>query len=323
MKEFYRQRETQLTLMPADGNQLIRQVLDLTRARWEDMPQQRGTTIDVQTELAPELPAIIGVESEIREALTNLVFNAIDAMPEGGTLSLRTRTVPGTAPSTPPHVLMEVSDTGAGMDEETQRRCMEPFFTTKGERGTGLGLAMVYGIAQRHRAEIEIESVVGKGTTIRLIFAAPAEMTNGQPVRPPTEYATPSRLRILAIDDDPLVLKSVQHALEADGHVVQVANHGQEGIDAFHAARESDQPFALVITDLGMPSVDGRKVASSVKAASPSTPVILLTGWGQRLVAEGEVPPGVDQVLSKPPKLLELREALVRCCQPARPQETP
>jgi signal transduction histidine kinase/CHASE3 domain sensor protein/CheY-like chemotaxis protein len=315
MREFYRQREPQLALAPVDLNRMAQQVLELTRARWSDMPQQRGITIDARTVLAADLPAIMGVESEIREALTNLVFNAIDAMPEGGKLTLRTKIPESASASTPRHVHVEISDSGTGMDEETKRRCLEPFFTTKGERGTGLGLAMVYGIVQRHRAEVEIESAAGEGTTMRLIFSVPEEIPAG-PVQARTEFATPSRLRILIIDDDPLVLKSVQHALEADGHIVTAANQGQEGIDAFAAAQNGHEPFAVVITDLGMPYVDGRKVATAVKAASPATSVILLTGWGQRLVADGEVPPHVDHVLSKPPKLRELREALARCCQP-------
>jgi CheY-like chemotaxis protein len=120
----------------------------------------------------------------------------------------------------------------------------------------------------------------------------------------------PPRLRILSVDDDPLLIKSLRDALEADGHAVVTANGGQAGIDAFSEAEERDERFAVVITDLGMPYVDGRKVASAIKNDSPSTPVILLTGWGQRLVAEGDIPPHVDRVLNKPPKLKELRAAL-------------
>jgi signal transduction histidine kinase len=180
MREFYRSREPELTLPPVDLTRLLPQVVDLTRARWSDMPQQQGLVIDMHLDLAPELPAILGVESELREALINLIFNAVDAMPEGGTLTLRTRvaTPAAGAQDAPLRVQVEVCDTGIGMDEETRRRCLEPFFTTKDERGTGLGLAMVYGIVQRHNAELEIESAVGEGTTIRLIFAAPAVVEN-------------------------------------------------------------------------------------------------------------------------------------------------
>jgi CheY-like chemotaxis protein/anti-sigma regulatory factor (Ser/Thr protein kinase) len=285
---------------------LAQQVLDLTRARWSDMPQKRGVMIHLQSELASNLPPIAGVESEIREALINLVFNAVDAMPEGGTLTLRTKTSgePGQE-----HVDVEVADSGIGMDEETRRRCLEPFFTTKGERGTGLGLAMVYGVAQRHNAEVDVDSARGKGTCVRMRFSVATEAGSDTATVPPNE-PIPSRKRILIVDDDPLLIKSLRDALESDGHAVIAAHGGQEGINLFQSAQDRREPFAVVITDLGMPYVDGRKVASAVKTTCPSTPVILLTGWGQRIVAEGDVPPHVNRVLSKPPKLRELRAAL-------------
>ena len=309
MREFYRQQEPQLELASVDLSRLAQQVLDLTRVRWNDMPQQRGKMIQLKTELSPQLPPIAGSESEIREALINLVFNAVDAMPEGGTLTLRTKVGQSARSAGSRQVHLEVADTGVGMDDATRRRCLEPFFTTKGERGTGLGLAMVYGIAQRHNAEIEIESATGKGTTVRLDFPVSlAEETGpGQPEVSPT---TKMRLRLLVVDDDPLLTKSLRDTLEADGHSVVTASGGQEGIDTFNASERSGERFAAVITDLGMPYVDGRKVASAIKATVPSKPVIMLTGWGQRLVAEGDIPPHVDRVLNKPPKLRELRSAL-------------
>ena len=315
MREFYREHEPQLLLAPISLNRVAEQVIDLTRARWRDLPQERGIVIRMQTELAPDLPAIMGAASEIRDALTNLIFNAVDAMPEGGTLTLRTRAFPAPAATenqeSPTLVRLEVCDTGVGMDEETKRRCLEPFFTTKGERGTGLGLAMVYGMAQRHSAEVEIESEPGKGTTTRLVFpsAAPAAVSM---VRPPAPPRPAQSLRILVVDDDPLLIKSLQDTLASDGHHVTTADGGQAGINAFVAAQQRREPFAVVITDLGMPFVDGRKVAAAVKSASPSTPVILLTGWGQRLITADEIPAHVDRVLNKPPRLLHLRTALAR-----------
>jgi CheY-like chemotaxis protein len=195
------------------------------------------------------------------------------------------------------------------MDADTRRRCLEPFFTTKGERGTGLGLATVYGMVQRHAGEIEIDSAPGLGATVRLAFNAAPEPATSMRSAPP-DYARPVRLRILVVDDDPLLLKSLRDTLDADGHAVTVANGGQAGIDAFIAARDAGTPFSIVITDLGMPYVDGRQVSARVKQLSPSTPVVLLTGWGQRLVDDGDVPMHVDRVLNKPPKLSELRPAL-------------
>jgi len=311
MREFYRQREPQLLSTPVQLNALVQQVVDLTEARWSDMPQQRGVVVRLETELASDLPTVLGVESEVREAMINLVFNAVDAMPNGGVLTLRTRCAEspaGDGDTAARHAIVEVSDTGTGMDEDTRRRCLEPFFTTKGERGTGLGLAMVYGVAQRHGAEIGIDSIVGSGTTVRLSFPATAIASAVSTL--PVPQAPVRRLRVLLVDDDPMVLKSLCDTLELDGHLVVAANGGQAGIDAFLTALRSDAAFDVVITDLGMPYIDGRKVAGAVKAGAAATPVILLTGWGQRLVADGDVPPHVDRVLSKPPKLREVRAAL-------------
>jgi signal transduction histidine kinase/ActR/RegA family two-component response regulator/HAMP domain-containing protein len=322
MREFYRPQEAQAALARVELDRLIRGVLELTQARWRDLPQERGAVIELQTDLVNPSAVIMAAENEIRDALTNLVFNAADAMPDGGTLTVRTKAAlrqpkpEGSGPQgadaaeSPVEVVyLEVSDTGVGMDPETRRRCLEPFFTTKGERGTGMGLAMVYGMTQRHRAELEIDSAPGEGTTVRLVFPAAPRATDatgrqlalGLPMRP---------LRILIVDDDPLIIESLRETLRGDGHRVTAAEGGQAGIDAFEAARARGEPYEVVITDLGMPYVDGRKVSAAVKAALPQTPVVLLTGWGQRLTAENQVPPHVDRVLNKPPRLRDLRAAL-------------
>ena len=304
MREFYRHRDPQLALAPIQMNRLVEQVIDLTRARWSDIPQQSGVVIQMERDLLPELPDFMGLESEVRDALINLMFNAIDAMPAGGLITLRTGIASDDA-----GIYVEVCDSGIGMDEDTRLHCLEPFFTTKGERGTGLGLAMVYGMVQRHSADIDIRSMDGIGTTVRLSFVRQSAST---PLASEAAAPLPSLppLRILVVDDDPLLLKSLRDILEADGHEVTTANGGQDGIDFFRADLQRGAAFAVVISDLGMPYVDGRKVARAIKDLSPSTPVILLTGWGQRLIAEGEVPAHVDRVLSKPPKLNQLREAL-------------
>jgi CheY-like chemotaxis protein/anti-sigma regulatory factor (Ser/Thr protein kinase) len=303
MREFSRQRETRAAKAPVQLNRALQQVIDLTRARWSDMAQEKGVAFEVRTALAGDLPEVMGVESEIREALTNLFLNAFDAMPEGGVLGLRTFRDEGG------RVVAEVSDTGAGMDEETRRRCLEPFFTTKGERGTGLGLPMVYAMAERHGADVEIDSAPGKGTAVRLAFP-PSSVASSRAPQAARERSPIPRLRILVVDDDPLVAKVLKDTLRLDGHDVATADGGEAGIRAFQAAAGSLEPFDVVMTDLGMPNVDGNRVAAAVKAASPSTPVVLLTGWGQRLLADSETPPNVDRLLSKPPKLSDLREAL-------------
>jgi len=309
MREFYRQRPAQLELVNFEPNRIVREVVEMTRARWNDMPQQRGIVVRMQLELADDVPAIEGAESEIREALVNLVFNAVDAMPAGGELRLRTRRAADTGGAAAARI--EVADSGIGMDEETRRRCLEPFFTTKGERGTGLGLAMVYGAAERHGARLEVHSEPGRGTTISLQFPPPrgdGAANDAQREAP----ARAARMRILVVDDDPVLLRTLQEMLEHDGHSVVAANGGGEGIDAFLAAQRRGEPFALVLTDLGMPYVDGRRVAAAVKQAAPSTPVVMLTGWGHGLPGDDALPAGVDELLGKPPKLLELRRALLR-----------
>ncbi|HET7809194.1 MAG TPA: ATP-binding protein [Steroidobacteraceae bacterium] len=309
MGEFSRRRPTQLDLEEIPLERVLREVLELTRARWSDMAQQRGVVIEAKVESAGGSTTGMGIESELREALVNLVLNAIDAMPEGGKLTLRT----GTHGANGIHagrVYIEVSDTGIGMDEETRRRCLEPFFTTKGERGTGLGLAMVYGIAQRHEMDLDIVSAPHAGSTFRLVFpprvsrTAPAADDGGR---------VPERTRILLIDDDVMLLTSLRDILEREGHEVITAQGGQQGIERFLAEQRAGRPFPVVITDLGMPHVDGRAVAGAIARAAPGTPVLMLTGWGQRLADTGDVPRDVVAVIGKPPRLGELRQRLAEC----------
>ena len=311
IKEFYRGRESNVSGMPVDIKHLLGQVVDLTQARWADMPQARGIVVDVKTEHADHVPPIMGVQGEIRDAVTNLVFNAVDAMPSGGSLTLRSY-------ATQHHVTVEVCDTGIGMTEDVRARCLDPFFTTKGERGTGLGLAMVYGMAERHNAVIEIDTEPNAGTIVRLVFpvATPDELAA------PTAQATRHKvrgMRLLVIDDDELLRQSMQAILEREGHSVSIARGGRSGIESFADAAQRGEPFEVVITDLGMPHVDGRAVAAAVKSLSARTPVILLTGWGQHLRDGNEVPPDVDQMLNKPANLTELRAALAEVAPQASP----
>ena len=313
MREFYRRREENEQLIPINLNLLTEQVIELTRPRWRDIPQQKGIVIEMATDLDPYAPDIQGNASELREALTNLILNAVDAMPTGGKLMVRTRATfsPDTKDKTPTHVALEVTDTGIGMDEETRNRCLEPFFSTKGQRGTGLGLAMVYGIMERHEGTIEIDSEVSKGTTMRLVF----------PIREATAYIHDNTkdkplqippLRILCVDDEPLLRQLMKEILESDGHNVSVADGGQAGIETFRTCRANNDHFDVVITDLGMPYVDGKQVACVLKKECPKTPVILLTGWGTMMKADGELPSQVDAVISKPPRISELRETLLK-----------
>jgi signal transduction histidine kinase/CheY-like chemotaxis protein/uncharacterized membrane protein affecting hemolysin expression len=311
LREFYRAREDNEPLQQLNLNALAEQVVDMTRPRWRDIPQSNGITIEVQTDLASNVPKLIGIESEIREALTNLVLNAVDAMPNGGKITLRTRILRHKNNGRhPKQVVVEVSDTGMGMNEETRKRCLEPFFSTKGKRGTGLGLAMVYGVLERHEGNIEIQSELGKGTTFHLIF--PVRTKNCEDNEAEESNVVVEPLQILCIDDEPLLRELIKEILEGDGHEVEVCDSGQSGLDEFRLARERGRPFDVVITDLGMPYLDGRQVTKALKQESPTTPVVMLTGWGAFMKEDGNTPEQVDGIVSKPPRSSELRAMLSR-----------
>ena len=309
LREFYRTHDDAETLQQISLGALAEQVVEMTRPRWRDIPQSNGITIELRTDFAPGAPLLAGIESEVREAFTNLLLNAVDAMPNGGKITIRTRVRRQGGAKYPTQVQVEFSDTGTGMTEETRRRCLEPFFSTKGRRGTGLGLAMVYGVMERHEGSVDIQSEVGKGTTFFLTFPVRAK-SSAQPDEPDDHQIEP--VRILCIDDEPLLRELVREMLERDGHEVEVSDSGQSGLDSFRLAAIRGRPFNIVITDLGMPYLDGRQVAKIVKQESPGTPVVMLTGWGAFMKEDGSTPSDVDGILSKPPRSRELREVLRR-----------
>ncbi len=300
LRAFYRKGD-ESEFRHVDVSELFDQVVSLTRPRWKDIPNQRGVVIRMETEIEDKLLPILANESEVREALINLIFNSVDAMPEGGMITLK-------AEIREPYVILEVSDSGKGMTEEQKRKCLEPFYTTKGEKGTGLGLAAVFGVVKRHEGTLEIESLEGKGTSVRLLFP----MRNAERVEPNTvdEHIQISLLRILCVDDDKAVREALAEILESDGHSVRTYADGKEALEAFRAGIEEKTGFDLVITDLGMPHMDGKELARHIKKASPSTPVILLSGWGNYMNLSREAPKNIDCVLGKPPRIGKLREAM-------------
>ena len=312
LREFYRTREVNESLQQLNLNMLVEQVVDMTRPRWRDIPQSNGITIEIQTALASDMPRMAGIESEIREAITNLVLNAVDAMPGGGRITISTRVMRNDGGDKggkhPVKAAIEITDTGTGMDEETRKRCLEPFFSTKGKRGTGLGLAMVYGVMERHAGGIEIQSELGKGTTFRLVFPVRVNVPAAEPEKDSGAKVEP--MQILCIDDESLLRELLKEILERDGHEVVLSDNGQSGLDEFRIASERNRPFDLVITDLGMPYLDGRQVAKTIKLESPRTPVLMLTGWGAFMKEDGSGPVEVDGILSKPPRSREIRDML-------------
>ena len=295
-------------------NRTIEEVIELTRPRWRDLPQREGISIQIQHELESNLPPLLSDPAELREALINLVFNAVDALPQGGTITFITQisaAPPRARPETPSDVQVEVRDNGVGMDERTRARCLEPFFSTKAKRGgTGLGLAMVYGMMQRHDGKLEIDSVPGRGTSVRLTF--PIRQKTAPPPPPPQGERRPDApLRILCIDDEPQMRRVLVDCLKPFNHQVTVTATGREGIEAFRKARLDNQPYHVVVTDLGMPEMDGAQVAKIIKGESPTTPVVMMTGWGTMMKEEGDTDPQVDVLLGKPPHMNELHRLLL------------
>ena len=290
LQDFARQRASSplvaLALPP-----VVQEALDITAPRWKDDVQRRGDTIQIRVALGG-LPPILGHAPEIREALTNVIFNAVDAMPEGGAL-----TVTGTA--TADEVCLHVADTGVGMPEAVRQKVFEPFFTTKGVKGTGLGLSVVYGIMERHGGRVTVASRPGEGTTITLQFQAASTTPPGTaPDRPPVHR--PAR-RILLIDDEAAVRHTMAALLRAGGQTVQVAESGPAGL-----AYLADALPDLVLTDLGMPEMSGVELARRVKAAHPRLPVVLLTGWGDTPTLSADDRSAIDRVLGKPVRMAEL-----------------
>ena len=309
MRQFYRKPEDNMALQPVELKQICEQVIDLSRPRWKDIPEQKGIVIDIQTAFQPDLPPIAGIDSELREALTNLVFNAVDAMPHGGVLRIATA-------FRDECVFLEVRDNGVGMDEATLACCLEPFFTTKHERGTGLGLSMVHCVMERRHGKLQIESTPEKGTTMILVFPIFRDQQTASRSASPVQPV--SSLSILCIDDEARIRMAMKDLLEGDGHRVTLAEGGMQGINLFREALEKGEAFDLVFTDLGMPHMDGRQVAAAIKRFKPDTPVILLTGWGKTMNADNVIPENIDQLLAKPPNINEIRQVLGACRPDAR-----
>ena len=300
LREFYRYREESDVFTPVSLNDLIQQVISLTQPRWKDQAQANGVYLTMKTELE-NIPTIAGNEAELREMLFNVVFNAIDAIPKTGTITFRTSMKGECA-------LLQVVDSGTGMTEEVRSRCLEPFFSTKDEHGTGLGLGIVYGIVRRHDGSIEIESAPAKGTTVSM--ALPLYKEQPRPQRPEPAGPLERSLHLLVVEDEPLVREVIEVYLREDNHIIQTAANGREGLEKYRAGT-----FDIVITDRAMPEVNGDVLAAEIKKINAGQPVILLTGFGDLMSGAGEKPEGVDLVVSKPFTLNSLREALVKALQ--------
>jgi len=293
LRDFYRPREESDVFATVDLNDLIEEVVPLTKPKWHDHALETGREIRIDLELL-KVPPVLANGAELREILMNLVFNAVDAMPQGGTITLRTMTFEE-------GVRIEVADTGMGMTEEVRHRCLEPFFSTKGEHGTGLGLAMAFGIIRRHDGTLEIDSAPGSGTTFRLTLPCHHSVAEEDDE---ARLTLDRSLRVLVVDDEPSARDVVSQYLRSDGHRVLTAAGGREAMQ-----RIMSEEVDLVITDQGMPGMDGLQLAGEVRRVAPEKSIILLTGFAP---GTEQQPQTVDWILRKPLVCEELRGALRR-----------
>jgi signal transduction histidine kinase/ActR/RegA family two-component response regulator len=293
---------------PVDLGPLLEQVVEIARPRWKDEAQARGALISVTLALEPVSP-VRGNAAELREVFLNLLLNAVDAMPTGGTVTLGARRITSSnGNGGPPDDVVEcfVQDTGVGMSPEVRQRAFDPFFTTKGARGTGLGLSVVYGIVSRHGGRVRIDSRENAGTIVTLqlpVFQGRAV------VRPPEPGPVDiGSARVLVVDDEEELAHMLADILRlVGGHVPEVMTDARAALD-----RLASDPPDLLFTDLGMPVISGWDLAARARALHPGLPVVLVTGWGHQLDPERVRESGVVGVVAKPYRIDDIRKAIAR-----------
>jgi len=268
-----------------DLNEIVREAISSTSPRWKDEPEAKGITIKMKEKLE-KLPPLLGGRSEIMEVLTNLIFNAVEAMREEGEITIKTK-------AKEKEVFLYFTDTGQGIPKGIKDKIFDPFFTTKGPKASGLGLSTSYGIIKRHKGEIKVESREGKGTIFTISIPIPLEIPQDEEKLKDLEKF-PSR-KILVIDDEEGVRDVLEGILKSGGHRVTLAETGQEGLEEF---RKTD--FNLVLTDLGMPEISGWELAQRIKEIDPDMPVGMITGWGVAFTKEKLKEEGIDFILFKP-----------------------
>jgi len=266
-----------------DLKDVVESALQMAESRRVKLKEREGVNIDIESELQ-EIAPVEGDAAELREGLLNIIFNAMDAMPKGGKITVE-------AKQTEKWATISISDTGIGIPQEIIGRIFEPFFTTRTHKGTGLGLSVTYSIIQRHRGEISVESTVGGGSTFSIKLPVCEGVVTKKRVAGKADVV--KSVSILMVDDNPEVAGILGLTLRRLGHKVVEANSGEAAINTFEAGN-----FDLVITDLGMPDMSGHEVAKIVKEIKPGTPVLVISGWGGQLNLDEM--PEVDGVIAKP-----------------------
>lgn len=279
---------------PVDVRDLIEGAVALTEPMWKDEALAAGVTIALATQIETA-DQIHGDPAQLRELLTQLLFNAIHSIRRRGMIAVRASRAEG-------QVVITVEDDGGGMTEARRRQCLDPSALTATHDGRAAGMAIVHGILQRHKGRLEIDSDEGWGSKVRVYLPAVASknvITPAANLPPPVKG-----LRVLLADDEPMVREVIAMYLSEDGHEIVAAADGREALEKFE-----EGGFDLVLTDRSMPEMNGDQLAAEVKKRSPHTPVLLLTGYGDVMTSEGEKPPGVDTIISKPFTMESLRTA--------------
>jgi PAS domain S-box-containing protein len=293
-----RERDPKAVASTIDVEEAVKDVVELTRPRWKNLMERSGRTIDIKLDLASNCLAEINA-SDLREVLTNLLLNAIDAMPQGGVVSFRSY-CQGEL------VFLDVSDTGIGMSKDVAERIFDPFFTTKGIGNSGLGLSVSWSLIGRYGGDIQVKSKSGKGTTFTIKLAR-AEAVKTHVASKTGEGS--SSYRLLLVEDEPEILNLLRDMLRLKGHRVVAMSDGEKALELIDSSQ-----FDLVLTDLGMPVVSGWEIAKRTKAKNPKTPVVMITGWGAQYEDIDLASRGVDLMLAKPlswDKLLSSIEKLL------------
>jgi len=299
IQDFARQRrDHDFELVSVD--QILMDASEITRPRWKNCAEASNIHITVDLQIGSNA-LVMGDDSELREVLVNMVFNAIDAMPEGGTLSLTTRIVNKS-------VVITVVDTGVGMYPEVRSRIFDPFFTTKGKAGLGLGLAVSFGIIRRHGGNIEVESQYASGTEFRITLPlakiadkSVVQVESESPALPPPipNCSAPpherSRTRLLVVDDEDFVRELLREILECENCDVYVAESGSEALMLF-----AEMEFDGMFTDVGMPGMSGWELAREIRQINSQIPIAVITGWGEAVGSNEQKAAGVNWVVAKP-----------------------
>ena len=281
------------TVETLDVTNLIENVIYITQPKWDELPEEKGLIVKLSKNLEDGLH-LEGNKSELINALTNLMINGVDAMPDGGVIGIQSRKVDE-------QIQIQVSDTGTGMTADILDRIYDPFFSTKGSKGTGLGLSEVFGTMNRHGAKLDVDSKVGQGTCFTLTFESVEPLAKSAEMQKNAN----KKYTILALDDEEYLLETLKDFLEEDGHTVACFTHVRDALESI----KSGKNFDIVITDFEMPEMNGGEFAQQVKSFNPLLPIILLSGWPISLEEDIDLAGVIDSVLTKPFTLDEVNSA--------------